>query len=232
MAGENNFGKVPMSVCVIKPDAVQGGIMQEILSELEKRGFILLQQDMQMMTTTKARALYLEHEKADFFKSLIGFMTSGPINAVLLTHSSSPDPVTELQGTVGPTNSEKARADAPERCEARLLAALASCMDFPLTDICACLDVVGLCSLRAMFGTDGMRNAVHAPANQAAAVNAIKTFFPLGARDSYPHLGSAWGHLIACSQRSRRMERTRRPPNSPQTSWSKLSQLGSQSCAE
>jgi nucleoside-diphosphate kinase len=135
MAGEYNLGKVSMSVCVIKPDAVQGGIMQEILSELEKRGFILLQQDMQMMTTTKARALYLEHEKADFFKSLIGFMTSGPINAVLLTHSSSPDPVTELQGTVGPTNSEKARADAPERCEARLLAALASCMDFPLTDI-------------------------------------------------------------------------------------------------
>ena len=117
-AEEYNFGPVPMSVCVIKPDAVEGGRMQEVLSALENHGFILLQQDMQMMTTTKARALYLEHEKADFFKSLIGFMTSGPINAVLLTHSSSPDPVAELQRTVGPTNSEKARADAPERCEA------------------------------------------------------------------------------------------------------------------
>lgn len=33
-----------------------------------------------------------------------------------------------------------------------------------------------------MFGTDGIRNAVHAPADQAAAVNAINTLFPLGAR--------------------------------------------------
>ena len=117
-AAEHNFGPVPMSVCVIKPDAVEGGIMQEVLSALEKAGFILLQQDMQMMTTTKARALYQEHEKADFFKSLIAFMTGGPINAVLLTHSSSSDPVAELHRIAGPTNSEKARADAPERCEA------------------------------------------------------------------------------------------------------------------
>lgn len=33
-------------------------------------------------------------------------------------------------------------------------------------------------SLRAQFGTDGMRNAVHAPADQAAAVNAINALFP------------------------------------------------------
>lgn len=116
MPEEHNFGQVPMTVCVIKPDAVEGGIMQDVLAELEKRGFILLQQDMQMLTTTKARSLYKQHERADFFKSLLAFMTSAPINAVLLTHSSSPDPVAELTSIVGPTNSEKARADEPERC--------------------------------------------------------------------------------------------------------------------
>lgn len=118
MPEKYNFGHVPMTVCVIKPDAVEGGMMQKVLAELEKRGFILLQQDMQMLTTTKARALYKEHERADFFKSLISFMTSAPVNAVLLTHSSAPDPVAELHGLVGPTNSEKARADDPERCGA------------------------------------------------------------------------------------------------------------------
>jgi nucleoside-diphosphate kinase len=120
MPQEHTFGApVPMTVCVIKPDAVETGLRQQVLAALERRGFILLQQDMQILTTTKARALYLEHERADFFNGLIGFMTSAPVNAVLLTHSSSPDPVAELHRLVGPTNSEKARADAPERCEAR-----------------------------------------------------------------------------------------------------------------
>jgi nucleoside diphosphate kinase len=121
MPDDYNFGKVPMTVCVIKPDAVETGMMQKILTALEKHGFILLQQDMQMMTTTKARALYKEHESADFFKPLLAFMTSAPVNAVLMTHSSFPDPVAELRDLVGPTNSEKARADAPNRYGATIL---------------------------------------------------------------------------------------------------------------
>ena len=140
-------GDVPMTVCVIKPDAVQSGTCMQIVEALERHGFVLLQQDMAMMTTTKARSLYIEHEQADFFGELIAFMTSAPSLSILLTYQGGADPVTELAELTGPTNSEKARADRPD-------------------------------SLRARWGTDGMRNAVHAPADRAQAVNAIDTLFP------------------------------------------------------
>ena len=140
-------GGVPMAICVVKPDSVQSGTSMAIVEALEKYGFVLLQQDMAMMTTTKARSLYKEHEEADFFGDLIAFMTSAPSLSLLMTHQGGIDPVAELAELTGPTNSEKARADAPN-------------------------------SLRAKWGEDGMRNAVHAPADRAQAMNAINTLFP------------------------------------------------------
>ena len=63
---------------------------------------------------------------------------------------------------------------------------------------CACVRVARLRSLRALFGTDGMRNAVHVPADKAAAVGAINTLFPLG---ECSHALPARPHPCACAPR-------------------------------
>ena len=142
-------GDVPMTICVIKPDSIIGGTSAAIVQTLEKHGFVLLQQDMAMMTQTHARTLYKEHTEEPYFAALITFMTSAPSLSILMTHQRhmTVDPVAELVKLTGPTNSEKARVDQPD-------------------------------SLRAVYGTDGMRNAVHAPADREQAMHAINTLFP------------------------------------------------------
>ena len=135
-----------MTLCLLKPDAIEGGHMDPIVEAIEKLGFVILQQDMRMMTYTTARQFYREHEKKDYFEELVQFICSGPVLALILTKPG--DPIADPRVMMGPTNSERARADDPD-------------------------------SLRAEYGTDGMRNAVHGSADAEAAAHEIHTLFPL-----------------------------------------------------
>ena len=66
------------SLVILKPDAVQRGLMGPILGRLEARGFRIIGLKLALITEEQARRHYAEHEGKGFFPGLIEYITSGP----------------------------------------------------------------------------------------------------------------------------------------------------------
>ncbi|MGF1535930.1 MAG: nucleoside-diphosphate kinase [Elainellaceae cyanobacterium] len=68
---------------MVKPDGVQRGIVGNIISRFETKGFTLV--GMKMMTVSRelAEKHYGEHAGKPFFAGLVEFITSGPVVAMV-----------------------------------------------------------------------------------------------------------------------------------------------------
>lgn len=68
---------------MVKPDGVQRGLIGEIVGRFEKKGFKLVAGKLVTVSREQAKAHYAEHEGKPFFDSLITFITSGPVFAMV-----------------------------------------------------------------------------------------------------------------------------------------------------
>ncbi|GIO36932.1 nucleoside diphosphate kinase [Paenibacillus antibioticophila] len=68
---------------MVKPDGVQRGLIGEIVGRFEKKGFKLVAGKLVTVSKEQAKAHYAEHEGKSFFDSLITFITSGPVFAMV-----------------------------------------------------------------------------------------------------------------------------------------------------
>lgn len=64
------------------------------------------------LTPQKAEDFYAEHKGKSFFQTLVNFMSSGPIYALVLA---KPNAIKEWRALMGPTNSLTAKAEKPKR---------------------------------------------------------------------------------------------------------------------
>ncbi|OGI17866.1 MAG: nucleoside-diphosphate kinase [Candidatus Melainabacteria bacterium RIFOXYA12_FULL_32_12] len=89
----------------IKPDAVQRGLIGEIIKRFEKKGFKIIGMKMIHMSRELAEKHYAEHVGKPFYENLIQFITSGPILAMALQGI---DVVTLVRNMMGSTNPQNA----------------------------------------------------------------------------------------------------------------------------
>lgn len=83
---------VSVSVCavtdrtfvLIKPDAVERGLIGEIISRIERRGLSVAALELKTVSADLARQHYAEHDGKPFFSSLLEFITSGPVVAAIV----------------------------------------------------------------------------------------------------------------------------------------------------
>ncbi|MFP7169407.1 nucleoside-diphosphate kinase [Terribacillus sp. 7520-G] len=68
---------------MVKPDGVQRGLIGEIVTRFEKKGLKLLAGKMMVVSEEQAKTHYIEHESKPFFDSLISYITSGPVFAMV-----------------------------------------------------------------------------------------------------------------------------------------------------
>lgn len=68
---------------MVKPDGVQRGLIGEIISRFERKGFKLVAGKLIFISESQAKAHYVHHEDKPFFESLIAFITSGPVFAMV-----------------------------------------------------------------------------------------------------------------------------------------------------
>ena len=66
----------------IKPDGVQRGIIGDIVTRFERKGFKLIGMKLMQVTRAMAEEHYGEHREKPFFKGLVDFITSAPIVAM------------------------------------------------------------------------------------------------------------------------------------------------------
>ncbi len=85
----------------IKPDGVQRGLVGEVISRLERRGLKLVAIRLMQVDEDLAGRHYAEHVDRPFFSSLVSFITSGPIVAMIWEANNA---VALARQTMGSTN--------------------------------------------------------------------------------------------------------------------------------
>jgi nucleoside-diphosphate kinase len=92
------------SLVLLKPDAVQRGLVGEIISRLERRGLTLVGAKLMSVSDDLARRHYAEHVGKPFFDGLVSFITSSPIVAMVIQGQNA---VEVVRATIGETDPRK-----------------------------------------------------------------------------------------------------------------------------
>ncbi|MBM7866434.1 nucleoside-diphosphate kinase [Heliobacterium gestii] len=90
---------------MIKPDGVQRGLIGEIISRFEKKGFQLVGMKFLRLTKEMAEKHYAEHVGKPFFPGLVEYIISGPVVAMCWEGK---DVVSVSREMMGATNPAKA----------------------------------------------------------------------------------------------------------------------------
>jgi nucleoside-diphosphate kinase len=93
------------TLVLVKPDGVQRGLIGEVLSRLEDKGFRVRALKMLRMDMDMARRHYAEHVDKPFFNSLAGFITSGPLVAMVIEGPNAVATVRQMMGATDPAKS-------------------------------------------------------------------------------------------------------------------------------
>jgi len=75
---------IEQTLSMIKPDGVRRGLIGEVIGRFEKQGLKIKAMKMLYLSLEQARAFYAVHQERPFYDSLTGFMSSGPIVAMIL----------------------------------------------------------------------------------------------------------------------------------------------------
>ena len=93
------------SLIILKPDALQRGLIGPILTRLEQRGLKLVGLKLLQIEEALARKHYAAHEGKPFFPGLVQYITSGPVVVVAIRGKAV---IEIVRNTVGATNPIKA----------------------------------------------------------------------------------------------------------------------------
>src|SRR2546421_10686292 len=92
---------------IIKPDSVRKGNFGKIISRLESEGFRILGLRKVSLSKKQAEGFYAVHRERPFYRSLVEYMTSGPVYVAALERENA---VAHLRKVMGATDPLKADA--------------------------------------------------------------------------------------------------------------------------
>jgi nucleoside-diphosphate kinase len=95
------------TLMMIKPDAVEKGMVGDILADVAKAGLRIAQLRMVHLTEAEAKEFYSVHAERPFYGELVEFMTRGPIVVGVLDAAEA---VPLWRATMGATNPADAEA--------------------------------------------------------------------------------------------------------------------------
>jgi nucleoside-diphosphate kinase len=88
--------------CMIKPDGVQKGLIGEIISRIERKGYKIVGMKLLQLTTAMAEEHYREHEGKSFYPGLLQYITSGPVVALVVEGKNAVKGMRALMGATNP----------------------------------------------------------------------------------------------------------------------------------
>ena len=91
---------------MVKPDGVQRGVVGDIVSRFEKRGLKLVGAKFLQISQDLAEQHYAEHEDKPFFEDLTGFITSGPVLAMVWEGQDAVAQGRRMMGATDPLEAE------------------------------------------------------------------------------------------------------------------------------
>ena len=95
MAGKYTF-------TIIKPDAVKGGHIGDILALITKAGFKISAMRMLQLSLAEVTSFYSIHSAKPWFHELVNYMTSGPIVVAIVAKDNAVEDFRKLIGATDP----------------------------------------------------------------------------------------------------------------------------------
>ena len=89
------------TLVLVKPDGVARGLVGEVLSRIERKGFRIVAMELRTIPVEVAQAHYAEHAEKPFFGDLVAFITSGPLLAAVIE---GPEVIVSWRTMMGATN--------------------------------------------------------------------------------------------------------------------------------
>ena len=138
---------IERTLSIIKPDAVAKNVIGQIYSRFESNNLKIVASKMKWLSRQAAEAFYAVHRERPFFKDLVDFMVSGPVQIQVLEGENAIMKNRELMGATDPKKAAKGtiRADFAQSIDANAVhgsdspetAAVEIAFFFPQMDIYA-----------------------------------------------------------------------------------------------
>ncbi len=95
------------TLSIIKPDAVERNLDNEIKEMFKKNGFNIFKEKKIQIEKSEAEKFYKVHETKPFYNDLCSYLSSGPIIAMILEKENAVADNRKLMGATNPKNAEE-----------------------------------------------------------------------------------------------------------------------------
>ena len=101
------MSNLEQTLSIIKPDAVERKLDEEIKNMFRNKGFNILKEKKIQVTKPEAEQFYKVHQTKPFYNDLCEYLSSGPILVIILEKENAILDNRELMGATNPKNAEE-----------------------------------------------------------------------------------------------------------------------------
>ena len=101
------MSNLEQTLSIIKPDAVERNLENEIKEMFKKTGFNIHKEKKIHITKSEAEQFYKVHETKPFYNDLCAYLSSGPIVVMILEHENAVLRNRDLMGATNPKDAEE-----------------------------------------------------------------------------------------------------------------------------
>ena len=101
------MSNIQQTLSIIKPDAVERNLVDEIKSIFQKNGFEIKDSKKIHITKDEASEFYKVHQSKPFYNDLCSYLSSGPIFVMILEGENAVLKNRELMGSTDPKNASE-----------------------------------------------------------------------------------------------------------------------------
>jgi len=101
------MSNIEQTLSIIKPDAVERNLQEEIKNEFIKNGFEILKEKKIYISKQEAEQFYKVHQSKPFYEDLCKYLSSGPIIVMKLQKENAVLSNRKLMGATNPEESEE-----------------------------------------------------------------------------------------------------------------------------
>tara|TARA_B100000287_G_scaffold298799_1_gene282013 strand:- start:85 stop:495 length:411 start_codon:yes stop_codon:yes gene_type:complete len=101
------MNNLEQTLSIIKPDAVERNLQDEIKKNFIQNGFNIKNEKKIQITKSEAEEFYKVHQSKPFYGELCNYLSSGPIIVMILEKENAVLENRKLMGATDPTNAEE-----------------------------------------------------------------------------------------------------------------------------
>ena len=101
------MSNIEKTLSIIKPDAVERNLEDEIKKEFVNKGFKIAKEKKIQLAKSEAEEFYKVHETKSFYNDLCAYLSSGPIVVMILEKEGAVTANRELMGATDPKKAEE-----------------------------------------------------------------------------------------------------------------------------